>query len=147
MARYSAAGRGVTNLPTAVRGPALFASAAGGAFVVREVGVFNTTTSAVAVGLAVCTAQGTGAGGLTEYAEDDASAPAADETAFTSQSADSTVTATIRQASLGAAIGSGVIWTFGDRGLQIPEGTGNGVIINCPTGTAQFLDFYFVWDK
>jgi hypothetical protein len=147
MARFSAAGRGVTNLPTAVRGPALFAGATTGAFWVREVGIFNTTTSAVAVGLAVCTAQGTGAGGLTEFQEDDPSAPATGETAFTSQSTDSTVSATIRQASLGAAIGSGVIWTFGERGLEIAEGTGNGVIVNCPTGTAQFLDFYFVWAK
>jgi hypothetical protein len=147
MARYTAAGRGVTNLPTTVRGPALFASAAGGRFVVQEVGVFNTTTSAVAVGVAVCSAQGTGAGGLTEYCEDDPSAPAADETAFTSQSADSTVVAQVRQASLGAAIGSGVIWTFPERGLFINEGTGNGIIINCPTGTAQFLDFYFTWFK
>lgn len=147
MARISAAGRGVTNLPTAVRGPALFGSASGGSFWVREVGVFNTTTSAVCVGLAVCTAQGTGAGGLTEYQEDDATAAAPAETAFSSQSTDSTVAATIRQASLGAAIGSGVIWTFGERGLEITEGTANGIIINCPTGTAQFLDFYFVWNK
>lgn len=147
MARYSAAGRGVTNLPTTTTGPALFASAAGGKFVVREVGVSNTTTSAVAVGLAICTAQGTGVGGLTEYCEDDASAPAASETAFTSQSTASTVAAQIRQFSLGAAIGSGVIWTFGERGLEVAEGTANGVIINCPTGTAQFLDFYYIWDK
>lgn len=147
MARVSAAGRGVTNLPTAVRGPGVFAGASGGSFWLREVGVFNTTTSAVCVGLAVCTATGTQAGGLTEYQEDDATAPAPAETAFTSQSSDSTVAATIRQCSLGAAIGSGIIWTFGERGLEVTEGTANGFIISCPTGTAQFLDFYFVWSK
>lgn len=145
--RFSAAGRGVTNLPTSLRGPALFAGASSGSFFLREVGIFNTTTSAVAVGLIVCSAQGTGVGGLTEYQEDDFTAAAPGETAFTSQSSDSTSVATIRQASLGAAIGAGVIWTFGDRGVHIPEGTTNGVIINLPTGTGQFLDFYFVWDK
>lgn len=145
--RFSAAGRGVTNLPTSVRGPALFAGAASGSFYLREVGVFNTTATAVAVGLVVCSAQGTGAGALTEYQEDDFLAAAPGETAFTSQSTDSTAVATIRQASLAAAIGAGVIWTFGDRGVHIPEGTTNGVIINLPTGTGQFVDFYFVWDK
>jgi len=147
MMRISAAGRTVTNLPTAARGPGVFAGATGGAFRLIEVGVFNTTANAVAVGLAVCTATGTQAGTLTEYVEDDPSAAAAAEGAFTSQSSDSTVAATIRQASLGAAIGSGIIWTFGDTGLLIPEGTANGVIINCPTGTAQHLDFYLVWTK
>lgn len=145
--RISAASRTVTNLPTATAGPGVFAGASGGAFRLREVGVFNTTTTAVAVGLAVCTATGTQVDGLTEYVEDDPSAPAAAETAFKSQSTASTVAAQIRQASLGAAIGSGVIWTFGEAGLLIAEGTANGVIINCPTGTAQHLDFYLVWEK
>ena len=115
--RYSAAGRGVTNLPTTVRGPALFGGATAGAFYVVEVGVFNTTTTAVCVGLAACTAAGTGAGSVTPYTEDDPTAPAAGQTVFTSQSGNSTVAGQPRQASLGAAIGSGVIWTFGGRGL------------------------------
>lgn len=145
--RISAAGRTVTNLPTAARGPGVFSGSAGGASWIREVGVFNTTATAVAVGLLLCTATGTQVGGLTEVITDDPSngnAPA--ETAFTSQSSDSTGTI-IRQASLGAAIGSGVIWTFDPRQLEIAEGTGNGIIISCPTGTAQHLDFYIDWDK
>jgi hypothetical protein len=145
MARCSAAGRGVTNLPTAVRGPNLYASADGG-FRLREVGVFNTTTTGVAVGLGVATALGPVAGAGTEHCEDD---PGHTVLAImnTSHSADATIAATVRQASLGAAIGSGVIWTFGENGLYRAEGTGNGVVITCPTGTAQFLDFYFVWDE
>jgi hypothetical protein len=146
--RISAASRTVTNLPTAARGPGVFAGATGGAFRLREVGVFNTSTTAVNVGLAVCTATGTQVDGLTEYILDDPSngnAPA--ETAFKSQSSDSTVAAVIRQASLGAAVGSGLIWTFGDAGVLIAEGTANGVIVTCPNGTAQHLDFYFDWEK
>jgi hypothetical protein len=147
MAIFGVGGRTVTNLPTATAGPGIFAGATSGKFWIREVGVFNTTTSAVAVGLAVCTATGTQAGGLTEYQTDDPSNAAPSETAFTSMSTAATVAATIRQISLGAAIGSGFVWTFGEKEWEVPEGTANGMIINCPTGTAQHLDFYIKWEK
>lgn len=147
MAIFEVGSRTVTNLPTTLRGPGLFAGATSGKFWLLEVGIFNTTTTAVAAGLVVCSATGTQVDGLTEYQIDDASAPAPSETAFKSQSSDSTAVATIRQASLGAAIGSGLVWTWGEKELELPEGTGNGVIINCPTGTAQHLDFYFKWHK
>lgn len=147
MAEFSIAGRTVTNLPTPVRGPGLFAGATSGKAWLRQVGVTNTTATAVCVGIAICTATGTQVGGLTEYQTDDPSAPAPSETAFTSQSSDSTVAATIRQVSLGAAIGSGFVFVFGEHEVELSEGTGNGAIINCPTGTAQHLDFWFKWDK
>jgi hypothetical protein len=147
MALISAAGRTATNLPTATAGPGVFAGATSGKFWIREVGVYNTTTTAVCVGLAACTATGTQAGALTEYQTDDPSAPVPSETAFTSQSTASTVAAQVRQASLGAAIGSGMVWTFGEKEWEVPEGTANGIIINCPTGTAQHLDFYIKWQK
>jgi len=147
LALISAAGRTVTNLPTTTAGPGVFAGATSGKFWLREIGVFNTTAVAVAVGVAVCTATGTQVGGLTEYQTDDASAPAPSETAFTSMSTAATVAATIRQASLGASVGSGIVFTFEEKEVEIPEGTGNGVIINCPTGTAQHLDFYIKYQK
>jgi hypothetical protein len=148
MPRYSAAGRTVTNLPTAARGPGVFAGATGGAFVVRQVAVFNTTTTAVCVGLAVCTATGTQVGTIgPDRPSNDPSAANWVETAFTSQSSDSTVDFQEEQASLGAAIGAGIIWTWGEQGLVLAEGTANGVIINCPTGTAQHLDFTIKWEK
>lgn len=145
MARCGAAGRGVTNLPTAARGPNLYCSADGG-FRLREVGVFNTTTTAFTVGVGVATALGTVAGALTEFCEDD---PGHTVLAIgnTSHSADATIAAVVRQASVGAAIGAGVVFTFGENGLYRPEGTGNGVVLTCPTGTAQFFDFYFLWDE
>jgi len=146
MAIYQAAGRTVTNLPTAARGPGVFAGATSGKFWVREVKVFNTTTTAVAVAVLFCTVTGTQVGGLTEVQIDDPTAPAASETAFTSQSSDSTGTP-VEQASLGAAIGSGLIWTWGEKEFEIPEGTANGIIISCPTGTAQHLDFSLKWQK
>jgi hypothetical protein len=147
MAIIQIASRTVTNLPTATAGPGVFAGATTGKFWVREVKVFNTTSTAVCVGVAVCTATGTQVGGLTEYQIDDASAPAPSETAFTSMSSAATVAAQIEQATLGAAAGSGIIFTWGEKELEIPEGTGNGIIINCPTGTAQHLDFSLKWQK
>jgi hypothetical protein len=123
----------------------LFAAAGSGARI-REVGVFNTTTTALAVGLIRFTnATGVGAG-LTE-AEHDENAPPPLSTGFAGHTADGAVGQVFRQASLGAAIGSGVIWTFGDSGLVIVLGTANGIGIHCPTGTGQICDYYIDWDE
>ena len=144
MPRCSVGGR--TNaLPTTARGPSLFATASSGQLVVREIGVFNTTTTAVAAAIGICTAAGTVGTGLTEVNESDPTHTILG-TGFQTHTADATLTAT-RHVSLGAAIGAGVVYTFGDNGLIIAEGTANGVAITCPTGTAQHLDFYFVWDE
>lgn len=145
MARCGAAGRGVTNLPTTVRGPNLYCSANDG-LTVREIGVFNTTTTAFCVGVGVATAIGTPAGAVTEYCESNASHTVLG-ICNTSHSADATIGGVVRQATVGAAAGAGVIFTFGENGLFRPAGTGNGVVLTCPTGTAQFFDFYFVWDE
>lgn len=147
MATFETGGRTATNLPTTTAGPGIFAGSTSGKFWIREIGISNTTTTAVATAIAACTATGTQVGALTEYQTDDPSAPAPSETAFTSQSTASTVAATFRHFSLGAAIGSGVVWTWGEKEFEVPEGTGNGVIIVCPTGTAQHLDFYIKWQK
>jgi len=144
MARHSIAGRS-TVVGTTVRAIAsVFATATDG-FNLREVGVFNTTTTAVAVALCRFTnATGVGAG-LTEVDWDPAKLVKA--TGFAGHTADGAVGGNIRYAPLGAAIGSGVIWTFGDSGLLIPVGTANGIGIICPTGTGQILDYYFDWDE
>lgn len=142
--RHSIAGRG-TVVGTSLRAMAsLFAAAAVG-FKLREVGVFNTTTTALAVALARFTAQGTVGAGLTE-ADYDAANPT-QITGYAGHTADGTVGQVHRQASLGAYIGAGVIWTFGDSGLLIPVGTGNGVGIIVPTGTGQICDYYMDWDE
>lgn len=144
MARHSVANRS-TVVGTTLRAVAsVFATAAFG-LTLREVGVFNTTTTAVAVALVRFTnATGVGAG-LTEIDWDPAKTVIG--TAFAGHTADGAVAAASRYASLGAAIGSGVIWTFGDSGLLIPVGTANGIGIICPTGTGQILDFYYDWDE
>jgi hypothetical protein len=113
---------------------------------IREVGVFNTTTTAVAVAMCRFTnATGVGAG-LTEVLYDELS-PAPNSTGFAGHTADGAVGSNFRFASLGASIGSGVIWTFGDTGIVLQSGTTNGVGIICPTGTGQICDYYIDWDE
>lgn len=144
MARYAVATR-TSAVPTAARGPSLYGVTTVRAKVM-EVGVFNTTSTACAVGLARASATGTQGAGLTEVAEDDDSSSAL-ATGFNTHTADATVGSCIRQASLGAQVGAGVIWTFGPRGLYIDKATTAGIVIVCPTGTGQHLDFYIAWDE
>lgn len=112
----------------------------------REVGVFNTTGTAAAVALARLT-NATGVGtGLTEGTEDDPNQTAI-ATIFAGHTADGGVGAILRQATLAAAAGSGIIWTFGGNGLVIPSTTADGIGLICPTGTGQLCDCYYVWDE
>jgi len=113
---------------------------------VREIGVFNTTATAVAVAVARFTTATNVGTGLTEGQEDDTTqTPLA--TVFAGHTGDGGVGQILRQASLAAAIGSGVIWTFGGNGLVIPNTTADGVGIIVPTGTGQICDAYIVWDE
>ena len=142
--RHSIAGRS-TIAGTTLRGLfSLYATASVGAKV-REVGIFNTTTAALAVALVRFTATGTQGAALTE-ADYDMANPAIC-TGFAGHTADATVGQVFKQASLGAAIGSGVIWTFGDSGILIPVGTANGIGIIIPTGTGQICDYHLDWDE
>jgi hypothetical protein len=145
MARNSIAGRS-TVVGTSLRAIASVFAIASRTMKLREVGVFNTTATAVAVSLVRFTnATGVGAG-LTEVQWDEAG-PATNGTGFAGHTADGAVGSAIRQASLPAAIGGGVIWTFGDTGILVAAGTANGIGIICPTGTGQILDYYFDWDE
>ena len=143
MARFSVSGRATiagTNLLPLV---SLYATAAVRPRLV-EVGLFNTTSTACVVALVRLTSAGTQGTGLTEVPEDDPSQTAV-ATAFAGHTSGPTITGELRRASLGAAIGSGVIWTF--AGLEIPEGTGNGIGVIVPTGTGQVCDYSLSWDE
>lgn len=146
MPRFSAGvrtGAGSTTLPII----SLYAPAGSGGSI-REIGVFNTTAVAVALHVIRLAAIGTQGSGLTEAKHDPNSAAAA-MTAFTTHSVDPTSGATDMgyRTSLGAAIGSGIIWTFGDAGLRIQAGTSNGIGVIVSTGTGQVCDAYIVWDE
>jgi hypothetical protein len=146
MARYSAGVRtsaGSTTLPII----SLYAIA-NISPAIREIGVFNTTTTAVAIKLVRITTAGTQGTALTEAKHNDRS-PAASSTAFsTHTSTGPTIGDDLGYAAvLGAAAGAGIIWTFGDTGLMIPAGTSNGVGVIVATGTGQVCDAYIVWDE
>lgn len=135
-------GAGSTTLPVG----SLYADAAAGA-AIREVGVFNTTSTAVALKLVRLTTAGTQGSGLTEAAHDQNKvAPQCD--AFDTHTGAPTLGDDLGYRTvLPATVGAGIIWTFGDSGIVIPEGTGNGVGIIVATGTGQIIDWFIVWDE
>lgn len=113
----------------------------------REVGAFNTTSTSLEIYLARFSTTGTQGTGLTETKHDPGSA-APGCTAFETHTVAPTLAGDLGyRAALGAAVGSGVIWTFGDTGLRIPAGTGNGIGIVIENGTGQILQAYIVWDE
>lgn len=112
----------------------------------RECGVCNTTTTALAIALARFTAATNVGAGQTE-GEYDENAPGPSMTIFAGHTGDGTVGQILRQWSIGAAIGSGVIWTFGDSGVIVQPGTANGIGPTVPTGTGQICDDYVDWDE
>lgn len=139
-----AAGR-TDALPTTTRGPSVYATAALRPHIL-EIGVSNTTATAVAVAVVRATATGTQGTALTEVSTSDDSASIVG-TAFNTHTANATVGAAIVQASLGAAIGSGWIWNWAAGEFILDNATTAGVVIICPTGTAQHLDFWFKWSE
>lgn len=145
MARFVAGGRtsaGSTTLPII----SVYGSSDTGPRVV-EIGVSNTTSTAVALKLCKLTSAGTQGTGLTETSLD-MGAFTADCTAVnTHSSTGPTVVDAGYNVTLGAAVGAGWIWTFGSTGLAVPAGTANGVGVIVATGTGQVLDAYIVWDE
>jgi hypothetical protein len=145
MPRCSFGMRG-TVVGTSARAMMSIFSTASGGFRLVEVGVFNTTTTAVAIALARFTAATNVGTGQTEGEYDtDAVPPLA--TVFAGHTGDGTVGQILRQATLGAAAGAGVIWTFGNGGILGPSGTANGIGITVPQGTGQICDLEFTWDE
>jgi hypothetical protein len=143
MAIYSIAGRSTVVGTTARAIASVFATASVG-FRLLEVHVFNTTTTATAVALARFTAATNVGTGLTE-AEYDEVLPPPLCTGFAGHTGDGTTGQIICQASLGAAIGSGVMWTFRE-GIAVQIGTANGIgVIGVSGVTGQILDYTYVW--
>lgn len=146
MARFSggarATGAGSTTLPS---GSIYAAAGSGGS--VRAIGVWNTEVTEVAIRIVRLSTAGTSSA-LTLGKLNPNKAAAA----CTVRNVHSGTAPTISEdlgyrAMLGAAIGSGVMFTFGDDGLVIPAGTGNGIGIITATGTGRVLDYFFEWDE
>jgi len=113
---------------------------------IREIGVTNTTSTALTVAVARFTTATNVGAGLAEVSEDDP-VSVAEATVFAGHTGAGGVGGVLRYATLGAAVGAGIIWTFGGNGLEIPSTTADGVGIITPTGTGQICDCYIVWDE
>lgn len=113
----------------------------------REVHLFNTSTTAVFLKLVRLTTAGTQGTALTEMPLVPEN-PAALAAAFNTHSVAPTVTSgDLWRGSLGAAVGSGVILTFPDDGLVIPAAANNGIGVIVATGTGQAVDATLIWDE
>jgi hypothetical protein len=144
MARCAVATR-TSAVPTSLRGPSVYATT-GVKPRIRQIEVVNTTATACAVAINRATATGTPGAALTEVCLDDDSHTVV-STGFNTHTVDATVGAAIAQVSLGAAIGSGWVWVFDESGLVLDNATTAGIVITCPTGTGQHLDFSIQWDE
>lgn len=146
MAEYTVGTRSAGAGSTTLAVGSLFAAANNDVYV-TEIGAFNTTATACSIAIRRWTALGTQGAGLSELPWDP-DTTAATATAYDTHTVTGTITAGYyRTASLGAAIGSGVIWTFPGKGIRIPKGTGNGLAIMVATGTGQILDWYYNWSE
>jgi hypothetical protein len=113
----------------------------------RELHLFNTTTTAVFLKLVRVTTAGTQGSALVEMPliQED---PAAVATAFNTHSAGPTVTTgDLWRGSLPAAVGGSVILTWPDPGLGIPPTANNGLAVIVSTGTGQAVDATLIWDE
>jgi hypothetical protein len=95
----------------------------------------------------ITTRTSTGATALTEVEwPNDGQAPAA--SVEHGNTADHTVaTGNIRTSHLPAAIGGGVIWTFGPDEMRTRGGTGDGWALILPGGSDAVINFYFDWEE
>jgi hypothetical protein len=141
-AAYRTTNGGTATLPMA----SLYAEATGDLWLV-EVGITNTSVTAFEITLARFSTAGTSSA-ITGTYEEGVTNFTAKGTARNSHSSTApTLGAEIRRTSIGASIGSGIIWTFGGRGLLIPSGTANGVGLLPINGTGQVSDVYWSWDS
>lgn len=143
MARFSAGGlttAGSTTLP-------IFALIGGTGVLcrIREIGVFNTTTTPVALKLCRLSTAGTPGATLTAASlnTDPATATGVLKNTYTSTAP--TTSDLGYRAVLGAAIGSGFVWTFEDFELTTLVAASAGVGALVENGTGQALQVYVKW--
>lgn len=148
MGRYSAsavsAGAGSVTLPI---GGVM--AVAGSGFILRETGVFNTTTTAVVSGVALQRVTAAGTSGSTITAQSfDPNLLANASLAKNTWTVAPTLGNQVAELGVGAAVGAGTILTFYGEGsgIRVTLGTANGVV-NIPLGTGQICNQYYVWDE
>lgn len=146
MARYVGSGRsagaGSATLPVC----SLYSAAAVNGRV-KELHVWNTTTSQITLALARLTTTGTQGAAITPQ-NFDATGIAASCAVRNTHTVAPTLAFLGFQFDLPGVIGAGVILTFGgDVGISTATGTANGLGLYVPTGTGQVIDFSWVYDE
>jgi len=142
-AAYRTTGGGSATLPMA----SLYSLGTGDLWIV-EIHVFNTTVTAFECSVKRVTTAGTqGAAQTMVYGEGATNATAKGDPRDTHTVAPTLVAGEIARTSIGASIGSGIVWTFGARELLVPSGTANGVAVMPMTGTGQVADVTWVIDQ
>lgn len=144
MGRYSAGvltGAGSTTLPII----SLYGGVSKGGRI-REIGITNTTSTAFAVKLVSLSTNGAPGAGITEGVMDSMAASPNCQAYTTHTIAPTVVQDLGYRAAIGAAVGAGVIWTFGDTGLATGA-TPNGVGVIVENGTGQAAQAYITWDE
>ena len=146
MARFSAGcltSAGSTTLPII----SIYGNASGWGRV-REIGIFNTTDTAVALVLKRITTAGTKGAALTNAKQDPDSPPALCTCFNTHSSTGPTLGDDLGyRCVLGASKGSGVIWTFGESGLEVAVSATGAIGVLVENGTGQACQAYIVWDE
>lgn len=115
---------------------------------IREIGVFNTSTTAVAIKLVRLTTLGTAGSALTRAALNAVDPSTAVTTAFNTHTVAPTLGADLGyRAVIGAAAGAGIIWTFDDWDLTIASVANAGIGVIVENGTGQACQAYFKWTE
>jgi hypothetical protein len=146
MATFSAVVRGAAG--TAALPFAGIYAPAGNGLVVREIKCFTAAANAATIYIQRASTAGTWGTGEVEIEWNEAG-PAPTATVVPASSAAPTMGSPLDVAMVGAAIGSGWMYTYyGEgRGLYIAAGTANGLVLIEQTDTANSYYVAFVWDE
>jgi hypothetical protein len=146
MPRYSAGGI-ASAAATATLPSVTLAAASGSGCRLRQLSIFNTTTSAFYATLRRFSTAGTRGSAVNVHGPANSPAAACTVADANTSTAPTLVNGVIEIAAIAASIGSGVIWTFDDTTAELLAGTGNMFGILCPSGTGQVFTYTWHWDE
>lgn len=140
---FLATGAGSTTLPQG----SLYAPAGQDIWLVKAMANLQGSATGFTIALRRATSQGGTHTGEEEFCHDDPAGTVLGTTFNVDTGTTPTLTAgELEVFHFGDAKGSAIVWTFGGRGLMIPAGTGNGVVIVPLAGTPAACVLGFTWD-
>lgn len=115
---------------------------------ITEIGIFNTATTAVALKLVRLTTTGTQGAGLTETTLNPQNPETPVATGFLTHTVNPTLGPDLGyRCVLGAAIGSGIVWTWPDFELCVTVAANAGIGVIVENGTGQACQAYIKWNE